>query len=60
MLDDSYNMSQIIEKGFSIIIRNIFLGVGTVFKEIRAYFRKKLIRLLIIATLGSILDFQLS
>ena len=50
MLRDLYDMFQIIKNNFSIIIRNIFWGVGAVFKNIRALFRKKFISLLIISS----------
>ena len=45
MLDDLYAMSQIFKICFSFIIRNIFWGVGALFKEIRELFRKKIISL---------------
>ena len=51
MLDDFYDMFQIIKICLSIIVRNIFWGVGSVFKEIRALFRKKFISLLIISSI---------
>ena len=37
LLDDLYDAFQIIQICFSIIIRNRFLGVGAVFKDIRAW-----------------------
>ena len=49
MLDDLYDMSQIIKIYSSILIRNIFSGVGAVLKNIRALSRKKFINLLIIS-----------
>ena len=51
MLDDLYDMSQIIKIYFSILIRNIFWGIGAVLKNIRALFRKKFINLLIISSI---------
>ena len=47
LLDDFYDMFQIIKICFSIIIRNVFWGVGAVFKEFKAWLRKKFISLLI-------------
>ena len=51
LLADFYDMFQIIKLCFSIIIRNIFWGVGTVFKYIRPWFFKKFISLLIISSI---------
>ena len=48
LLDDFHDMFQIIKIYFSIIVRNIFWGV---FKEIRAWFRKKFISLLITSSI---------
>ena len=48
LLDDFYDMFQIIKICFSIMVRNIFWGV---FKEIRARFRKKFISLLITSSI---------
>ena len=51
LIDDLYNMFLIIKICFSIIIRNIFWVVEAVFKDIRAWFRKKFISLLIISSI---------
>ena len=51
LLDDLYDKFQIIKIYFSIFIRNIFWGIGAVFKNIRALFRKKFISLLIISSI---------
>ena len=51
LLDDFFHMFQIIKIYFSIFTRNIFCGIAAVFKEIRAWFRKKFISLLIISSI---------
>ena len=51
MLDDFYDTFQIIKICFSIFIRNMFWGVGAVFKEIRAWFRKKFSGSLLISSI---------
>ena len=48
LLDDFYDTFQMIKICFSIIIRNIFWDFGAVFKNIKPWFRKKFISLLII------------
>ena len=48
MIDDTI---QIIKICFSIIIRNIFLGVVAIFKEIKSLFMNKFISLLIISSI---------
>ena len=48
LLDDLYKTFQIIKIYFSITIRNLFWGVGAVFKDIKPLFMKKFISLLII------------
>ena len=37
LLDDLFDKFQIIKRCFSIIIRNVFWGIGAVFKKIRAW-----------------------
>ena len=51
LLEDLYDMFQIITICFSFMIRNIFWGVGAAFKEIMAWFRKKFIGLLLISSI---------
>ena len=50
--EDLKNMFQMIKICFSIIIRNIYWGLGAVFSKISTWFRKKLIILLIISRIS--------
>ena len=51
LLDDFSDRFQIIKIWFNISKRNIFWGVGAVFKDIKPWFMKKFISLLIISSI---------